>query len=258
MNMHQHRSVGSLARQLLAGAIASTGLSLAGSEPLPGPAPNANGPVVLPQATAPQMLIEAVPRSTVANTVYDAAYDCECPGPQGPPLRHYGKPWIPPRPFGTYVRAGAAAQIENGLAAQLVLYHYDFVAADGRPGVELNLRGQARLEKLLCLGELVPCPLIIELDERNPLLNAARRAHVIGQLQQVAVSFPAERIVLGRPAARGISGDEAIAIQRIVQEQVQSMGALQSYSGGQMSPFNNAPGASGAAGASGGGATQGR
>jgi hypothetical protein len=268
MNIHRSPARALLHGPLLAGAIAGWGLS-AGAEPLPQiPTPSPAPLETIFPAPPPPVLVEGgLPATIVEAPAEGVCCECQCPPVHGPvrKLYHYHlKPCLQashwgyadlfqPRPFGSYARFAAGSQIENGLSAQLVLYRMDFVARDGLPTAELNPSGRARLEKVLGLVMTGACPLVIELDERNPELNAARRAHVVGQLQQFVAGFPEERVVVGRPAARGLAAEEAVAIQQIVQEQVRTMGAVNSYSGGNLSPFSGAPGGSTTSGSSGGG-----
>jgi hypothetical protein len=146
------------------------------------------------------------------------------------------------RPFGTYMRTAVVNQVQNGIAAQLALYHTDFVTPDGLPGVELNAKGRLRLEKLSELMPMSLCPLVIEMNEQDPTLNAARRAHVAALLQQSFAEFPDERVVVGRPVARGLAAPEAVFIHNNLRTQVETMGSLESYSGGKLTPFSYAPG----------------
>jgi len=260
---------------LLAGAIAGWGLTAAAEPlpqlPMPGPAPLET---IFPAPPPPVLIDGATPAPVLEAPAEGVCCDCQCQPVHGPVRRLYHnhlKPCLQqshwgyadlfqPRPFGSYARFAAGSQIENGLSAQLVLYRMDFVTAEGLPGAELNPSGRARLERVLGLVMTGPCPLVIELDERHPELNAARRASVVGQLQQVVAGFPEERVVVGRPAARGLSAEEAVAIQQNVLEQVRTMGALNSYSGGNLSPFSGAPGGSttsGGTSGSGGGSSGG-
>jgi hypothetical protein len=151
------------------------------------------------------------------------------------------------RPFGSYMRAAVVAQVQNGIAAQLALYQMDFVTPDGLPGVQLNAKGLRRLEKISELIPLSLCPLVIEVNEVDPTLNAARRAHVIALLEQSFGEFPDERVVVGRPTARGLTAPEAIMIQENVLLQMRS-GASNSFSGAISSGTPAGMGSSGAGG----------
>jgi len=134
------------------------------------------------------------------------------------------------RPFGSYMRAAVVAQVHNGIADQLVLYQSDFVAPDGQPGAELNAQGRWRLERIAALIPLTICPLVIESCEPYSTLDAARRLHVAAALRQGCGDFPEERIVVGRPRARGLRAQEAVLIQQNVLQQIQG-GAGSSFGG---------------------------
>jgi hypothetical protein len=165
-------------------------------------------PVQLPAATAGERLPSIKSGNNRAKSALQAS--------------HWGYPSeFCERPFGSYLRSAMASQVENGLAVQMVLYRFDFVAPNGAPGVELNRAGRARLEKVAGLTSIMPCPLVIEVDETDPALNAARRAHVLNLLRTVEPSFPDERVVVARPAARGLAGDEALLIQQNLMLQTQ-------------------------------------
>jgi hypothetical protein len=226
---------------LAAGFLGSGIVALAG-EPLPGPIPTATEPLVrtppvvvdappVPGADLPAPLVHPLPPAAPPPGP-DLSYGgWPYPHPHGP---HGGMHWyydqLRARPFGTYLRATTVAQVENGIAAQLVLYHYDFVLPDGRPGAVLNAEGRLHLERLCGLITLSGCPVLIEVDERDPAVNFAQRAAVSAVLQQMLPGFPDERVVIGRPAARGLNAQDAILVQQNRLLQVQA-GAFSSFSG---------------------------
>ena len=248
---------------LTAGPISGRSL---GTEPLPQPTPAGNRlleslfpvprPAVMESPQGPAL--QAAP----GTPCHDANCQCSACCSHRPVQRmyrsrvkpalqasHWGYPELfHERPFGSYVQTAVCAQVENGLVAQMVLYRFDFVMADGRPGVELNRSGRVRLEKVATLAALGLCPIVIEVDEDNPPLNSARRAQVLAELRQAAPSFPEEQLVVGRPLARGLAGAEGVAIKAILQQQVETMGGIPSYSGGKLSGIG-----SGITGGSGGG-----
>ncbi len=116
----------------------------------------------------------------------------------------YGSCWgLPeefiPQPLGGSLYANCNVQVANGIAAQLMLYHYDFV--DGTD--QLNLKGRDRLQQLAGLLCASPAPLIIERTPYAPGLDQARRLAVLNALGQGPVPVPADRVVIGPPLARG-------------------------------------------------------
>jgi hypothetical protein len=233
---------------LLGAVLGGWNPSALATEPLPTPASTRSlqslfpipPPVLVEQPAVPVYLEQPGAPAPIGGGAADGP-ECNCPQCCGPSVRihgpisrwyhcrakpalqasHWGYPELfQPRPFGSYVRTAGVAQIGNGLAAQLVLYHYDFVRPDGLPGVELNLRGRVRLEKLAELAATGFAPLVIELHETDPELNAARKAHVLAQLAQLGPGLPEDQVVVGRPAARGLAGADAAAIYANVQTQL--------------------------------------
>jgi hypothetical protein len=141
---------------------------------------------------------------------------------------HWGYPEeFAVRPFGTFHRAAMNAQIDSGLAAQLTLYRFDFAAPHGIPSASLNAEGQRRLIRLSHLLFSAPCPLVIEYDPLHPEISESRRQAVLAQLQAMNPQLPNDQVVVGKPAAFGISGDEAILLHQKVLKQVETGGLLQ-------------------------------
>jgi hypothetical protein len=105
-----------------------------------------------------------------------------------------------------------SAQVANGEAEQMILYHYDF-----RPGTSrLNAPGLAKLAKinrrLLCNA----FPIVLQ-STGDPDLDGARRERVLQELAALPVPVPPERVLIGTPSDRGLDGVDAILIERRLQ-----------------------------------------
>jgi hypothetical protein len=111
--------------------------------------------------------------------------------------------------MGESVYAAACSQIQNGVAARMVLYHYDFNDAAVADPSQLSLYGHRKLDEIL--QRLMPCaacPVIVEATPGNPQLDACRRAYVAAMLERANVPIP---VVVGVPPA-GLRSDEALEI----------------------------------------------
>ena len=131
------------------------------------------------------------------------------------------------RPFGTYARAAINTQINNGLVAQLVLYRYDFrdptVSYDD--AAKLRGRGHYQLVKIVDKLKRVMGPLVIE-PSGDDDLDEERRQFVIARLDDLEFSFPEESVVIGRPPAGGMSGEEAFVNYQNLIMQTEHAGAF--------------------------------
>jgi len=116
------------------------------------------------------------------------------------------------RPFGACVCAGIKAQIENGMAAQMVLYRYDFESDAAGEGLKLNDRGHKQLVKIARMLQCNPCPLIIEATDENRELAAMRRDYVLAALRQLSCDIPDELVVVADSPVVGLDGEEALLI----------------------------------------------
>ncbi len=133
------------------------------------------------------------------------------------------------RPFGTYARAAWNTQVVNGLAAQIVLYRFDFrdpAATSTERAAKLNFRGHERLIKIVEKLKYVAAPLTIEMSGDKEL-DEMRRQYVIDFLQDdLEFPLPEESVVIGRPTARGLDGEEAFAGYQNLMLQTKSAGAF--------------------------------
>lgn len=110
-----------------------------------------------------------------------------------------------PKPLGASVYTNNRIQVANGEAAQMVFYDYDFVVGKS----ELNLQGHDRLSQIMQRLPVTFFPVIVERTPSTPGLDEARRLAILSQFASSAFPIPSERVVVGRPIARGLSGAEA-------------------------------------------------
>jgi hypothetical protein len=116
-------------------------------------------------------------------------------------------------------------QVANGLAAQLVLYRYDFQDIDDPNPSALNRYGLRRLEGLLPLLEACPWPLIVEPEPDHPDISETRRLHVLQLLAtKLCTTVDDGRVVIAEPPPAGLAGVEAIEIDRSLMEQTRTQG----------------------------------
>jgi hypothetical protein len=134
-------------------------------------------------------------------------------------------------PFGLCVFGALNSQISNGLAAQLVLYRYDFnnppvkSAANSIDAANLNPRGRLQLLKVAELLNRVPMPPVVIEASDDPEIDRARRQSVIVALSEAMGSpIPGEWVVVDRPAANPLSGEEAAIIHDNLLRQTESGG----------------------------------
>lgn len=109
-------------------------------------------------------------------------------------------------PAGTALHAIMGTQIANGVAAQLVLYEYDFHPNEPR----LNCHGMMRLLDAARQLSRTPFPLLIQPTLIDPTLDNARREFVVGHLLSLEPALSAERVVIGFPPSRGLDGVDAV------------------------------------------------
>jgi hypothetical protein len=124
-------------------------------------------------------------------------------------------------PLGLAVHTHAKVMVANGIAAQLVLYHFDFV--DGQS--LLNHRGYDQLLKIVRMLGHNPAPLVIERTPWQPGLAEARRLAILNELARNGCPLPPERVVIGRPLGNGLSGPESEIIYRNFLFRVRSEGS---------------------------------
>jgi hypothetical protein len=110
-----------------------------------------------------------------------------------------------PRPLGAALYDQNRMMVANGAAAKLVLYEYDFEPGTSR----LKPRGRDQLARITAQLAASPYPLIIERTPDDPSLADARRMAVLAELAAGPLPIPAERVLVGMPISRGMSGNDA-------------------------------------------------
>jgi hypothetical protein len=153
-----------------------------------------------------------------------------------------------PEPLGASVYATYRNHVANGVAARMVLYHYDFV--DSTP--VLNTRGQDHVAKIGALLAHNNFPIIVERIPCNPALAEARRLAVLNQLGRGGAAIPSERVVVGAPIANGLHGAEAEIIYQNLLSQTRERGlvtgAASGFVGAATSPTSAGGGTGGGTG----------
>ena len=107
-------------------------------------------------------------------------------------------------PFGASLNAILQVQRNHGTAASTVLYHFDFNADDTLSG-----GGTRRLARIAGSLQYHPYPIIIQSVANGAAHNAARKKAVLQALKAHSFPVPDERVVTGRPPARGLHGLDA-------------------------------------------------
>jgi hypothetical protein len=117
-----------------------------------------------------------------------------------------------PQPLGASLAAAMSAQVANGDAAQMVLYHYDFCPGEPR----LNPRGLVKLSKISQRALCTPFPIVIQ-STGIPEVDDVRRQQVLVDLAALPIPIPPERVVVGNPSDRGLDGIDSVLLERRAQ-----------------------------------------
>jgi hypothetical protein len=126
-------------------------------------------------------------------------------------------------PAGAALYAHKRVQVMLAMRARLALYRFDFYDEASSKAAELNPHGQQRLTGIARIAHCFGLhPIRIEPVPERPGLNTARREYVLGQLQQSSFTVPDEWVVLGRPDAPGLAGEEAVEIHTNMLKQTAS------------------------------------
>jgi hypothetical protein len=161
------------------------------------------------------------------------------------------EPEFESEPLGASVYATYRTHVDNGIAAWMVLYHYDFVDKTAA----LNTRGQDKVAKIATFMAHNGFPIIIERIPSNPALAEARRLAVLNQFGRSGITVPPERIVVGLPIAKGLHGVEAEIIYQNLLTQTRERGlvtgAASGFVGAATSPFGAGAGGGGVGGGTG-------
>jgi hypothetical protein len=125
----------------------------------------------------------------------------------------------------------------NGVADQMVLYHYDFQPGPPPHLGRLKSRGHYELHKIVKRLEhplLQGCPTLILIEQTlgRPDVDAARRAAVLQALREMSAPIVPEQVVVGRPPTAGLSGSESLGIYGNLLEVMNSGRAAQDLNTG--------------------------
>jgi hypothetical protein len=123
-------------------------------------------------------------------------------------------------PLGYFIGLHFQAQVNNGIAARMILHDYDFLCNTA----QLNVRGKDRL--LWIARELghTTHPLVIERTPCFPGLAEMRRTAILHELEAIAVTLPPELVVIGPLLAIPQIGAEAELIYLNLLHQTQEAG----------------------------------
>ena len=146
-----------------------------------------------------------------------------CRGPWGHHLA-VGPPFDRPFPLGQVTDAHWETQQANAEASDFVLYDHEFQGETAR----LTPAGKKHLLQIALRMEQVPFPIVVEQspDNRNPELDASRRAAVIEHLAQVGVETASPRVVVAPALAPGITAMEGEAAYYSTLHGTQGAGAF--------------------------------
>jgi uncharacterized membrane protein YgcG len=112
-----------------------------------------------------------------------------------------------PQPCGTYVCKWNHAETARADQVNFVIYLYEWSAEPAK----LTPHGQDHLDCLSARLVQAACPVVIE-TSHDDKLDAARREEIVKALAAKNVLMAAERVVIGRPEAEGLYGQEAPGI----------------------------------------------
>ena len=112
----------------------------------------------------------------------------------------------PQPPVGSHLHTVMGWQRANGQAALQVLYHYDFLPESAR----LSLRGRRELLDIATRAARNPFPIIIQSIPGRPELERRRWEAVVEVLSGLEMPIAPARVIVARPPARPLEGDEIL------------------------------------------------
>jgi hypothetical protein len=116
-------------------------------------------------------------------------------------------PALPAEPLGAASHRIFAAQVAAARQDHFVFYECEWKAGTAR----LGPAGLAHLEKVAQVISNTGYPVIIE-GHPEAILNDQRRAVIVASLTAAGVTDAERRVVVGRPPAEGLYGEEAIPL----------------------------------------------
>lgn len=112
----------------------------------------------------------------------------------------------PPPPVGSNVRAIQQQQMDGALADRLTIYRHEWLENGS-----LGDYGTRHLQDIAAIAAETSHPILIEQGPNAPL-NESRREIVATFLADQHIRDADRRVIIGRPAAPGITADDAIEI----------------------------------------------
>jgi hypothetical protein len=116
-------------------------------------------------------------------------------------------PALPVEPLGTASHRIFGAQVAAARQDHFVFYECEWKANSAK----LGPAGEAHLQKVAMVLGRTSYPVIIEAHPQAPL-NQQRRAVMVASLLAAGVTDAERRVVVGRPLAEGLYGEEAIPL----------------------------------------------
>jgi hypothetical protein len=113
-----------------------------------------------------------------------------------------------PQPPGTFTNDWLNRQAGKAEADDFVVYYNEWV--DGQ--AVLSPFGGEHLDRIIARLPSVPFQVIIQPEPNSPVLNGQRHKAMIDALTEAGIKDAAQRVVVGRSAAEGLFGDEALRI----------------------------------------------
>jgi len=137
------------------------------------------------------------------------------------------------RPFGSYVRSHLHRQVANGLADQMVIYHFDFFDTNTNQADQLKPRGVRQVSEVAKLATMLSDEYFIVTIEAtgDSELDHRRRIQVFERLTELGSPVALNQVVTGRPAAVGLDGLEAFEIYKNQLQQTKQQGGAGGGSG---------------------------
>jgi hypothetical protein len=162
-------------------------------------------------------------------TAVPAAGDPGCPaggpGVAGPSGAEHPKWFTHGGPYpelGAMMHQHFQIHVNNGVAARMILYDFDFACGTDK----LNVHGLDRLHRLTRLLGSYPYPLVVERTPYAPGLAEARRLVVVNLLAEHGIPIPPERVVIGPSLALPLRGVEAEIINYNLMLQTRNRGIV--------------------------------
>jgi hypothetical protein len=112
-----------------------------------------------------------------------------------------------PQPNGTYACQWIHAEMARAAQDNFVIYQYEW----SHDGTKLTSTGQDHVACIAKRLQQAPFPVVIE-PSPDEHVNAARKAAVLESLANCGAQTDAGRVIVGRPEAEGLYGQEAPGI----------------------------------------------